>query len=143
MTSSPSGHAALLVLLCLMSTFTVACSRSGNSRLDRPNVDRIVEGVTTSDEIRSMLGRADRVTPGFRKSAVDEYLRTRFLIEPEATNLAEDDYEIWTYWFAASGSVPIPILGGLLPSRPVRRDLTLILSSQRVCVFKVYEERRM
>lgn len=122
---------------------TVACSRSGNINLHRSNVDRIVEGMTTSDEIRSMLGRADRITPGFRKSAVDEYLHTRFLIEPEATGLDKDDYEIWTYWFASSGSVPIPILGGLLPSRPVRRDLTLIMNSKRVCVFKVYEERRM
>lgn len=130
----------LWALLCVM-VVPVGCSRSGNVLLDQSSVDRIVEGETTREEIKAMLGKADTITTGFRKSSVDNFLRTKFLIEPEESNLAEDDYVIWSYFYAASGTVPIPILGGLLPKRPVRRDLTLIINSQRVCVYKVYQER--
>jgi len=129
------------ITLPFLMIVSLGCSRSGNTNLDRQNVDMIVEGRTTGNEILTVLGTPETITTGFRKSAVDKYLRTKFLIEPEQTNLAEDDYEIWSYWYAASGSVPIPILGGLLPKRPVDRKLWLIINSQRVCVYKVYEER--
>lgn len=123
-------------MVILLLTFMVSCVSTGDPKLSRGTVGKIVEGQTNKEEIEALLGKPGKIL-NLDKESLLTYL-TRVSVTPTAEiSLSEDQYEVWTYsrWNQAAVLV-------LFPSYEKASACILIINSDSVCVKILYAEER-
>lgn len=134
MTQVVRQMAANLSLAIFLVTLVVSCVTTGDMKLTKQAAGKIIEGETTKDEIASLLGKPEQIL-NLDKESLENYVRRVSVGEPLEINLAEDQYEVWTYsrWNQAAVLV-------LFPSYEKATSCILIINSDGICVKKLYTE---
>lgn len=134
MTQVVRQMAANLSLAIFFVTLVVSCVTTGDAKLTEQAAGKIIEGETTRDEIVNLLGKPEQIL-NLDKESLENYVRRVSVGEPLEINLAEDQYEVWTYsrWNQAAVLV-------LFPSYEKATSCILIINSDGICVKKLYTE---
>lgn len=123
-----------LSLVIFFVTLVTSCVTTGDSKLTAGAVGKIVEGETTKGEIANLLGKPEQML-NLDKESLETYVKRVSVGEPPEISLPEDQYEVWTYsrWNQAAVLV-------LFPSYEKATACILIISSEGICVKKLYTE---
>ena len=126
---------AYLVVANALMALVVSCVSTGAPRLSENSVRRIVDGETTKSEISDLLGEPEQILRLDKKS-LEHYIARVTAINPADLSFPEDHYEVWTYsrWSHVASLV-------LFPSYETAKLCMLIISSDGICLKKVYVEK--
>jgi hypothetical protein len=109
-----------------------SCVSAGSSKLTENNMEKIINGKTTRNEIAEVLGEPEQIL-NLDREGLEKYLSRIGLINSSKHDFGEDQYEVWIYnrWSHATGLV-------LTPSYEEAKACIIIIDSQSVCVEKIY-----
>jgi hypothetical protein len=109
-----------------------SCVSAGSSKLTENNMEKIINGKTTRNEIAEVLGEPEQIL-NLDREGLENYLSRIGLINSSKHDFGEDQYEVWIYnrWSHATGLV-------LTPSYEEAKACIIIIDSKSVCVEKIY-----
>ena len=118
-----------LALVAFVTSCSVQLHPLGSKNLSEDSMEQVVEGVTTKDEIRSLLGVPMQAMLLDEMSLAD-YLNRTFPTRSGGYVFPEGQYEVWTYTKLAKSLV----LGRNIEERSV-----IIMNSGEICIAKFFE----
>ena len=109
-----------------------SCVSTGSSKLTEDNMEKIINGKTTKNEIAEVLGEPERIL-NLDREGLENYLSRIGLSNSSSHDFAEDQYEVWIYnrWSHTTGLV-------LTPSHEEAKSGIIVIDSRSVCVEKMY-----
>lgn len=121
----------LFWLVALMYIVT-SCVSAGSSKLTENNMEKIINGKTTKNEIAEVLGEPEKIL-NLDREGLENYLSRIGLSNSSPHDFAEDHYEVWIYnrWGHTTGLV-------LTPSYEEAKACIIVIDSRSVCVEKMY-----
>ncbi len=123
----------LLAIFLALAAFVAACGVHlhplGSKNLSEDRMEQIVAGVTTKDEVRSLLGVPMQAMI-FDEMSLADFLNRNFPTRSGGYVFPEDQYEVWTYTKLAKSLV----LGRNIEERSI-----IIMSSGEICIAKFFE----
>jgi len=127
-------HRSLLLgLLLALTIFVSSCAIQihplGSKNLSEDSMEQVVEGVTTKDEIRSLLGVPMQAMILDEVSLAD-FLNRTFPQRSAGFVFPEGQYEVWTY---------SKLTKSLVLGRNIEERSLIVMSSGEICIAKFYE----
>lgn len=112
--------------------FVASCVSAGSSKLSENNINKIINGKTTKNEIAEVLGEPEQILNLDKEGLVNYLSRVGFSDSPPH-DFAEDQYEVWIYnrWSHTSGLV-------LTPSYEEAKVVIIVIDSKSVCIERMY-----
>jgi len=109
-----------------------SCVSAGSSKLTENNMEKIINGKTTRNEIAEVLGEPEQIL-NLDREGLENYLSRIGLIDSATHDFGEDQYEVWIYnrWSHTTSLV-------LTASYEEAKACIIIIDSQSVCVEKMY-----
>jgi len=109
-----------------------SCLSAGSSKLTENNMEKIINGKTTKNEIAEVLGEPEQIL-NLDREGLENYLSRIGLSNSSSHDFAEDQYEVWIYnrWSHTTGLV-------LTPSYEEAKACIIVIDSRAVCVEKMY-----
>jgi len=116
------------VIMC----FLTSCVSAGSSKLSENNMEKIINGKTTKNEIAEVLGKPEQIL-NLDKEGLENYLSRVGVSDSPPHAFAEDQYEVWIYnrWSHTAGLV-------LTPSYEEAKVCIIVIDSKGVCVERKY-----
>lgn len=123
----------LLGLMVALAAFAASCGiylhPLGSKNLSEDSMEQIVEGLTTKEEVRSLLGVPMQAMI-FDELSLADFLNRTFPQRSTGYMFPEDQYEVWTYTRLAKS---------LLLGRNVEERSIIIMNGSEICIAKFYE----
>lgn len=120
----------------LLSFVITSCAThiAGTIKLDPNDVDRIIEGKTTKQEIANIFGHPNQMFK-FDENGLQEHLYRLTLKKEE--NIPKGQYEVWYYYYYTLVVNPIPFM----PSKHIERKCSFVINDKDIVTKKIYQEK--
>jgi hypothetical protein len=119
----------MVTLVVMFASCGIYLHPLGSKNLSEDSMEQIVEGVTTKDEVRTLLGVPMQAML-FDEVSLADYLNRTYPERPTGYIFPEDQYEVWTYTRLAKSLV----LGRNIEERSI-----IIMNGSEICIAKFYE----
>jgi hypothetical protein len=90
------GKFMVWLAMALLAIPATGCATGGSTRLSGSAMDKIIENMTTKDEVAELLGHPQSIM-FFDRQGLCDYMYRRTLKRVPAHMVPKDDYEVWTY----------------------------------------------
>lgn len=126
------GMVIFLLWSAALAYLVASCVSAGSSKLSENNLQKIINGETSKNEIAKVLGEPKKIL-NLDKEGLENYLSRVNTGDSPSHGFAEDQYEVWIYdrWSHTSGLV-------LTPSYEEAKVGIIVIDSKGVCVERVY-----
>ena len=118
----------MLVLAGLVASCGIYLHPLGSKDLSEDTMEQIVEGQTTKDQVRALLGVPMQAMI-FDELSLADYLNRTFPQRSTGYMFPEDQYEVWTYTRLAKS---------LILERNVEERSIIIMNGSEICIVKFY-----
>lgn len=119
----------MFVLAALVSSCSIYLHPLGSKDLSEDSMEQIVEGTTTKEEVRVLLGVPMQAMI-FDELSLADFLNRSFPHRSTGYMFPEDQYEVWTY---------TRLTKSLVLGRNVEERSVIVMNGSEICIAKFYE----
>lgn len=121
-----------LALMLALVAFVASCALHplGSKKLSEDSMEQIVEGITSKEEVRSLLGIPMQAMI-FDEMGLADFLNRTFPARSTGYVFPEGQYEVWTYTRLSKS---------LFLGRNIEERSIIIMNSSEICIAKFYEK---
>ena len=119
----------VVTLAAMVASCGIYLHPLGSKNLSEDSMEQIVEGVTTKDEVRTLLGVPMQAML-FDEISLADFLNRTYPKRPTGDIFPEDQYEVWTY---------TRLVKSLFLGRNIEERSIIVMNGSEICIAKFYE----
>ena len=119
----------VVTLAAMVASCGIYLHPLGSKNLSEDSIEQIVEGVTTKDEVRTLLGVPMQAML-FDEMSLADFLNRTYPERPTGYIFPEDQYEVWTY---------TRLVKSLFLGRNIEERSIIVMNGSEICIAKFYE----
>ena len=119
----------VVTLAAMVASCGIYLHPLGSKNLSEDSIEQIVEGVTTKDEVRTLLGVPMQAML-FDEISLADFLNRTYPERPTGYIFPEDQYEVWTY---------TRLVKSLFLGRNIEERSIIVMNGSEICIAKFYE----